>query len=577
MDQCQFCGGILGAKVRFCSNCGKPVIANKAPDSSIPKVGPIAVAREIKAISAPMYLDKRVNHPDSKTKKPNPLSIDAMTRTLFIVPDNFSSSMMAILGDFGVHAASVLSSHNASLLLSMSQEFIRNAPKGSVQYVCIIGNWGDVPPSNVPNNFMEHDSDEFCQTDALYGATESFNSNEPFTAIPEITVGRIPIADRNIVQRVLSNDPDVQVNRNSFQFGVTAQCWEVASNEIVSSFSNLHKGTHEGLLPEDIKSIPKSAVICSPEWTEKHLRQIANKGPSEPFGLIFFNVHGGADEPRWVGESEDGDYVEIFQPGTITDFNSALLLSEACYGGAMFYDNPSIVEHFFAHGGNSFVGSSTIAYGARATPLSAADLIAKHYINSLYAGLSQGESLKLAKLEALTEDPLSPEYGLKTALSFNLFGAPWQTLVRQAIPPVSNLSLQSNAIRPPSPVLDSVRSNFLSPEIIKSVTINKIRDNYLDRLPARNKQFMIEKDEVLKKLRQFRDFSRIIKEIKDCRGSLVNSKMDFVSAGNSKTYRLFCQTGLNSKSKGTLILMIDTQGQLTKTIVSKEHYAMPVL
>ena len=49
MDQCQFCGGILGAKVRFCSNCGKPVIANKAPDSSIPKVGPIAVAREIKA------------------------------------------------------------------------------------------------------------------------------------------------------------------------------------------------------------------------------------------------------------------------------------------------------------------------------------------------------------------------------------------------------------------------------------------------------------------------------------------------------------------------------------------------
>jgi hypothetical protein len=130
------------------------------------------------------------------------------------------------------------------------------------------------------------------------------------------------------------------------------------------------------------------------------------------------------------GESEDGDYVEIFQPGTVSDFNSALLLTEACYGGAMFYDSPSIVEHFFANGGNSFVGSSTIAYGARATPITAADLIAKHYIASLYAGLSQGESLKLAKLEALTEDPLSMEYGLKTVLSFNLFGAPWQTLTR---------------------------------------------------------------------------------------------------------------------------------------------------
>jgi hypothetical protein len=378
------------------------------------------------------------------------------------------------------------------------------------------------------------------------------------------------------VQRVLSNDPDVQVNRNLFQFGVTAQCWEVASNEIVSSFSNLHKGALQGLLPEDIKSIPKSAVICSPEWTEEHLHQIVSKGPSEPFGLIFFNVHGGSDEPRWVGESDDGDYVEIFQPGTITDFNSALLLSEACYGGAMFYDNPSIVENFFANGGNSFVGSSTIAYGARTTPLSAADLIAKYYINSLYAGLSQGESLKLAKLEALTDDPLSVEYGLKTALSFNLFGAPWQTLARSTTSP-SNLSEQTSAARQTGSVLSRVRSNLQSPEIFKSALINRIRDNYRDKLPPRNKQFMLEKDEVLIKLREFRDFSRILKEVEECGVSLENSKMDFVSAGSSKTYRLFCQTRLTSKSKRTLILMIDSQGQLTKTIVSKEHYEMPVL
>jgi hypothetical protein len=88
---------------------------------------------------------------------------------------------------------------------------------------------------------------------------------------------------------------------------------------------------------------------------------------------------------------------------------------------------------------------------------------------------------------------------------------------------------------------------------------------------------MLEKGEVLKKLREFRDFSRIIKEVEECKGSLENSKMDFVSAGNSKTYRLFCQTRLTGKSKRSLILMIDSQGQLTKTIVSKEHYEMPVL
>jgi hypothetical protein len=350
---------------------------------------------------------------------------------------------------------------------------------------------------------------------------------------------------------------------------VTAQCWEVASNEIVSSFSNLDNGAYSGLLPEDIKTLPKSAILCSPEWTEEDLRKIASPGPADPFGLIFFNVHGGADEPQWVGESSEGRYVEIFQPGTITNFNSALLLTEACYGGAMFYDSPSIVEHFFENGGNSFVGSSTIAYGARATPLCAADLIAKHYIISLFKGLSQGESLKLAKLEALTEDPLSVEIGLKTALSFNLFGAPWQTLTQSSSTHILNSTTESSAARRTGSVLNRVRDNIQSPTLIKSDAINKIRDNYRNRLPPRNRQFLIEKDEILAKLREFRDFSRIINEIEECKGSLENSQMDFVSAGDSKAFRLFCHTSFTNKSKKSLILMIDNHGELKKTIVSK--------
>jgi len=570
MAQCQFCGGTLGVKVRFCSNCGKPIVATKATDSSTPNAGSVVPStREIKATASQGTSGHSARQLNAKTKKPNSLSIDAMGRTLFIVPEYFSSSMKEILAEFGVRAAGILSSPDPSLLVDMSQQFIRNAPQGTVQYVCIVGDWGDVPPSNVPNDFMEFDSDEFCQTDALFGATEGFNSEEPFTAIPEITVGRIPLADRNIVHRVLISDPDVPDSRNSFQYGVTAHCWEVASKEIVSSFTNLENGSHTGLSPEDTNTLPKSAVLCSPEWTEEHLRQIASPGPSEPFGVIFFNVHGGADDPQWVGESKDGDYVEIFQPGTISDFNSALLLTEACYGGAMFYDSPSIVEHFFSNGGNSFVGSSTIAYGARSTPLSSADLIAKHYIKSLYAGLSQGESLKLAKLEALTDDPLSMEYGLKTALSFNLFGAPWQTLTRSSTPSTSSPTEQISATRQTGSVLNRVRGNLQAPTFIKNDTISKIRDSYRDRLPPRNRQFMIEKSEILTKLREFRDFARITEEIDVFRGSLDNSQMDFVSAGDTKAYRLFCQSGPTVKSKRSLILMIDTQGQLTKTIVSK--------
>jgi len=570
MEQCQFCGGTLGAKVRFCSNCGKPVSANSATNVSTPKLGSVISGEsKIKAIPSLADHEHRARQPASKSKKPNPMSMDAIQHTVFVVPENFLSSMREILEEFGVQAAGIVHSPDPSLLLDMSQKFIRNAAQGAVQYVCIVGDWSEVPPSNVPNDFLMFDGDEFCQTDAFYGATEGFNSEDPFTAIPEITVGRIPLADRDDVRRVLSNDPDVPANRNSFLYGVTAQCWEVASKEIVSSFPNLDRGAHSGILPEEINKLPKSAILSSPEWTEEHLRQVASPGPSEPYGLIFFNVHGGADEPQWVGESEDGDYVEIFQPGTVTDFNSALFLSEACYGGAMFYDSPSIVEHFFANGGNSFVGSSTIAYGARATPISGADLIAKYYINSLYAGLSQGESLKVAKLEALTEDPHSVEYGLKTALSFNLFGAPWQTLTRSTTPPKSTSTIPSSPARHTGSVLNRVRGNLQAPTPTKSETINKIRDQYRVRLPPRNRQFMIEKEEILSKLREFRDFSLIIKEIDKWRGSLENSQMDFVSAGDSKAYRLFCQNSLTSKSKRTLILMIDSQGKLIKTIVSK--------
>jgi hypothetical protein len=81
---------------------------------------------------------------------------------------------------------------------------------------------------------------------------------------------------------------------------------------------------------------------------------------------------------------------------------------------------------------------------------------------------------------------------------------------------------------------------------------------------------MVERDEILSKLREFRDFSRIIEEIEKFRGSLENSQMDFVTAGDSEAYRLFCKSGRPDKSKSTLILMINSHGQLTKTLVSKD-------
>ncbi len=460
-------------------------------------------------------------------------------------------------------------------MVDKCQQLIRDDQAGSIRYVCIIGNWHDVPPLNVPNDFGMDDGDAFCQSDAFFGATQAFNPEDPFTAIPDIPVGRIPVADLDIVQRVLGSDPEVSPTRNVFQFGVTAQCWEVASKEIVSSFPNLVAGGPHALMPKDVKSLPKSVLISSPQWTEHEFRRVASSGPADPFGLIYFNVHGGADKPQWVGEGEFGGYVHIFEPGTIVNFNSALVVSEACYGGALSYDSPSIVEHFFANRGHSFVGSSTIAYGAKATPISAADLIAKHYVLCLYDGLANGEALKLAKMEVLAEDPLSLEYAFKTVLSFNLFGAPWQTLVRHSL--ATTLAQPVTGRQTGGSVLNRVRTNLQSPAPSGGSTINRIREEYRSRLPARNRQFIIQSSEILTKLREFKDFSKIMEEVSKWGARLDDLKLDFVSAGSAQGYRLICPVNEPNKSKSTLILITDSNGQLTKTLVSKEKNELPIM
>jgi hypothetical protein len=567
MSQCKFCNATLGLKARFCSACGSPVTEASATSYVAAKFAGASVSDASAMTATKQSNSKFESLTYKKIVKPNAVSIGAIRHTLFVLPEYFSDSLEKILKTFEVEAAGIVCSSNGSCVVDRCQQAIRDDRAGSIRYVCIIGNWDDVPPLNVPNDFGLDDGDAFCQSDAFFGATQTFNPEDPFTAIPDIPVGRIPIADFDIVQRVLGSDPEVAATRNVFQFGVTAQCWEVASKEIVSSFPNLVAGGPNALAPQDVKRLPKAVLISSPQWTEHDFRRVASSGPADPFGLIYLNVHGGPDEPEWVGEGEFGGYVRIFEPGTVVDFNSALLVSEACYGGALSYSSPSIVEHFFTCRGHSFVGSSTIAYGAKATPISAADLIAKHYVLGLYDGLTNGEALKLAKMEVLAEDPLSLEYAFKTVLSFNLFGAPWQTLVRHSM--AATLTQPVSGRPTGGSVLNRVRTNLQSPAPIGSSTLNKIREEYRSRLPARNRQFIVQSSEILTKLREFKDFSRIMEEVSKWGARLDDLKLDFVSAGSVRGYRLICTVNEPKKSKSMLILITDSNGQLTKTLVSK--------
>jgi hypothetical protein len=90
MEQCQFCGSNLGAKSRFCTNCGKPVIVSNATELSAKKVDSvISGEREIKTMRELGTHFDGLSQLKSKNKKPQPSSIDAIRHTLFVVPDNF--------------------------------------------------------------------------------------------------------------------------------------------------------------------------------------------------------------------------------------------------------------------------------------------------------------------------------------------------------------------------------------------------------------------------------------------------------------------------------------------------------
>ena len=246
-------------------------------------------------------------------------------------------------------------------------------------------------------------------------------------------------------------------------------------------------------------------------------------------------------------------------------------MCEACYGGALGYEELSVVEKFFEKGGTSFVGSSTIAYGAPDSPLSAADLIAKHYVKGLYDGLAQGEALTRAKAEVLTDDPMDFEVALKTVLSFNLFGLPSQRLIKQesaSLISTESTSTSTNTRFSQGSVLNRVRAGLPSSTQASGGLLSSIRDRYRSRLPQRNQQFMIERDQIAKILREFKDFSKVEKILTEMGSSLEDCTLDFVSAGESEGYRLF-GFSKKRKAKNTLILFLNKSGQIKKTITSK--------
>jgi hypothetical protein len=268
--------------------------------------------------------------------------------------------------------------------------------------------------------------------------------------------------------------------------------------------------------------------------------------------------------------------------------SDSVLISEACYGGAMQYDEPSIVEQFFESKGKAFVGCSVVAYGnpgIEDMPLFSADMIALSLLRKLGEGLTLGESLRLAKQETLREataicdadEDLDIEtyagYATKAILSFNAFGCPWIKFNRAV-----NVSDPQGVVQPQRPSasdrLNDLRSRVSARMQSRSQRLTQrlspLRNNYRAKLPLRSQLFLMTADESLETFRSFRDVKRIEELLDKNQIKISNCKFYKSKSKTAGGYLISGKKDLaNRKSSETLALVTNGSGELKLVLASK--------
>lgn len=548
MKRCKSCDSEVVLTSKFCHFCGNP-IGQILSESLEP-----ASAKFAKNVTSKTTTDIR----------------DKLQSTLFVVSSSFEETLQSLLANAQCKAHGIVSCSDKTQMISAARIVLRDSIK-QVKYVVIIGDWDQVPPIVAPNP-LTMDGDAHCLTDAPYACLADYSAEDALTAVPVVPIGRIPTHDAEVVRRVLFETPKFRSVAESMLFAVSASCWREATQEIVNQTLSRKQRTDFCRSPDVLSRLPRGAVITSPDWSHEDLEEKSNGKIATPNGIMLFNVHGGADTTHWVGESEEGEYPTIFTPTTVSDFNSSLIVCEACYGGALGYDEPSVVERFFSAGGVGFVGSSTIAYGSPTSQLCAADVIANQFLLAFERGASIGESLNTAKMELLILDPLNDDIAKKTVLSFNLFGVPWHTMAsavanRAPLPPATTRPVSLTA----GSVLDRIRSRKNTNFSIEKPTLDEVRLSYQARLPLQNQKFMLDAIEARRLIRGFSDYSHINDLVTRWGGSVDDALLDFVSFDNTSGYRIFSKSKRTGREKGLLIVTLDPQGNIQQTLMSKEN------
>ena len=549
MAFCTSCGTQVQAGGKFCVNCGAPIASLASGLAPFEK--PLAsTTRSLP--SAVVSAKRRTLRPDVRV---------ALASTIFVVPQHWLVSFQSLMVSVSATPLDVVagSAEEIQQWVSLSvRKHIRD-----VKYVCLIGLWSDVPPYRLPNPTFQlggRDPDSHCLSDAPYGCFQSVSLARD--AIPDVPVGRIPSLEVEVVATALFDSPEWQDARSSFFLGVTAQCWTDATHEIVKRFMG-SSSVHVMASPDE--RFVNSGILTSPDWSLDELEEQFINTHVPKGSVILFNVHGGADDPGWVGEDHDRNYVPIFEPGTIQNFNDSIFVTEACYGGAMGYDTESVVEHFFSNGGKAFVGCSVVAYGSASSDIGCADILATSFLQSIGEGRTLGEALTVAKCEVLISDPISQKINDKTVLSFNLFGAPWHCL-KQAAPAsaASRLPVRTSS----GSALDRIRNRMNNLEEDHSSSLSDIRLRYLKKLPTPQKQSLLNQQEARSQLSRFSQSAQIHATLNQWHVDIENLEMEFFSFEDFEGF-LLSGHAHTAGAPRVIAMTLDATGKIIKTLTSK--------
>lgn len=537
---------------RFCSECG---LARASPSA---KASPSVYASP----EAPSVGERSIRYaPRAAPKRVSAPTAEAIPRTAFVVPAAFAHEFRSLLRaeHLSPQAICVVDQPGdlESALYALHAQYAAHPPN----YLCLLGTWDDIPARRIPSP-LRGDDDEFCPCDLAWGLADPAQMDDDPT-LDGIPVGRIPVLDADVIHRLFCYELPSTRAEHAVNLAVSAECWADATHEIVRSQGGYGALSRRVAVPVQRSLLPGQPVLLSPHWREVDLVPVVGGNPHRETTLLF-NVHGSGDDPSWVGESEDGEYVRIFSPDQVQDFSGTILVTEACYGGAMGYDSPSMVESFFRRGGLAFLGASVIAYGSDSESLAGADLMAQFFLRAVHSGDSFGQAHAIARRQIVDSDPWANDVSMKTLVSFNLYGLPWMKKAGTA--PAAHYTRESA-----SSVLSSIRNaRSMASRPGSSGVLDRARTRYRERLPEFEQTFLSDAAEILNKLQGFRDFETISRSLNKFADPEMQLRLERVSHGGESGYRLRLKAVDRQKKSRYKIIITDAEGRIRKSISSKD-------